>query len=109
MLKGHADLDSLDPVDRFRFDNIMYAFLANFERALFDARDDDYPEEELVPMRAAIAGYVSTNGGRAWWAQRRAWFSAFGQKSIDAILSDQTIDSSGAGPQPAAKKLGVRS
>ncbi len=103
VLRGHADLASLDPVERYRYDNFMYAYLANFERALIDARSGDYPEEQLVPMRAAIAGYLGTDGGHAWWEQRRTWFTLFGQQSIDEILSDQTIDSRGAGPVPVAQ------
>jgi hypothetical protein len=98
VLRGYADLGSLDPVERFSYDNFMYAFIANFENALFDARSGDYPEEELVPMRAAIVGYLGTDGGHAWWEQRRIWFTLFGQQSIDEIISDQTIDSRGAGP-----------
>ena len=98
VLRGHADLESLNPVERYQYDTFIYAFIANFERALIDARDGDYPEEQLVPMRAAIAGYLDTDGGRVWWEQRRTWFTAFGQQSINAILSDQMIDSHGAGP-----------
>jgi hypothetical protein len=103
VLRGHADLGSLDPIERFRYDNFMYVYLANFERALFDARSGDYPEEELVPMRAAIAGYLGTDGGHAWWEQRRTWFTLFGQQSIDEILRDQTIDSRGTGPVPVTQ------
>lgn len=98
LLRGHADLGSLDPVERYRYDLFMYAFIANLERALIDAQSGDYPEEQLIPVRAAIAGNILTAGGRAWWEQRRAWFSLFGQQSIDEILSDQAIDSRGTGP-----------
>ena len=102
LLRGYADLDSLDPIERYRFDTFLYAFIANFERALFDAREGDYPEEMLVPMRATIAGSLGSDGGRVWWEQRRNWFTTFGQQSIETILSDQTIDSHGAGPGPVS-------
>jgi hypothetical protein len=92
------NIDSLDPVERYRFDALFYAFLANFERALGDAQMGDYPEEQPVPLKASIVGYLRTDGGRAWWGKSRTWFTLFGQKSIDEILNDQTIDSRGAGP-----------
>jgi hypothetical protein len=98
LLRGYANLDSLDPVERYRFDAFFYAFLANFERALILARSGDYPEEQLVPLRASIAGFLRTVGGRAWWDQSITWFTLFGQQSIDEILNDQMIDSRGAGP-----------
>jgi hypothetical protein len=98
LLRGYSDLDSLNSIERYRFDTFFYAFIANFERALIDARSGDYPEEQLVPMRAAIAGFLGTDGGRAWWEQTRTWFTIFGQQSIDTILSDETIDSRAATP-----------
>jgi hypothetical protein len=98
LLRGYSDIGSLNSVERYRFDTFLYAFIANFERALIDARGGDYPEEQLVPLRAAIAGFLGTDGGRAWWEQTRTWFTLFGQQSIDAILSDETIDSRGATP-----------
>ena len=70
VLRGLADLDALDPVERYRFDSYIYAFVANFERALSDARYGDYPEEQLAPMRVSIVEHLSTRGGRAWWEQR---------------------------------------
>jgi hypothetical protein len=98
LLRGYADIGSLNSVERYRFDTFFYAFIANFERALIDAQSGDYPEEQLVPLRAAIAGFLGTDGGRAWWKQTRSWFTLIGQQSIDAILSDETIDSRGATP-----------
>jgi hypothetical protein len=97
VLRGLADITSLDPVERYRFDSFLYAFLANYERALIDARDGDYPEEQLVPLRVSVVEYLGTHAGRTWWEQRRAWFTSFGQESIDSILSDQTLDSLRAG------------
>jgi hypothetical protein len=103
VLRGLADLDSLDSVERYRFDAYIYAFLANFERALSDARDGDYPEEQLVPLRASIAEHLRTKGGREWWEQRSAWFTLFGQQSIEEILSELTVDSGSASPEPATQ------
>jgi hypothetical protein len=100
-LRGNADLASLDPAERYRFDCFFYTWLVSFERALLDARAGEYPEESITPMKAAIAGFLRTEGGRAWWEQRKVWFSADGQQSLEQIISDQTIDHRGAGPQPA--------
>jgi hypothetical protein len=62
-LRAHVNLSSLDPVERYRFDGFLYAWLSSFERALIDGRDGEYPEEYLIPMRAAIAGFLRTEGG----------------------------------------------
>ena len=91
VLKGYGDLDSLDPVERYRFDAFIYAYIANFERALLDARNSDYPEEELDPLRIGIARSLGTDGGHAWWKQSKTWFTLYGQQSIDAILIDDKI------------------
>ena len=98
VVRGLGDIDSLDSIERYRFDSFFYAFIANFERALLDAQDGHYPEEQLVPLKAAIAGYLGTDGGRAWWRQRKIWFTSFGQQSIEEILDDQTVDSHSSGP-----------
>lgn len=100
-LRAFSDLDSLEPVERYRFDCFFYGWLAAFERALLDTRDGEYPNEFLSPMSVTIAGFLRTDGGRAWWEQRSAWFTGFGKQAIDAILADETIEGRGAGP-PAA-------
>jgi len=102
-LRALADLSSLDPVERYRFDSHFYCYLASMERALLDARDDEYPEELLVPMKAAIAGFLRTAGGRAWWEERHVWFSSFGQQTLASILEDRTIDHGAAGPRLVAQ------
>jgi hypothetical protein len=101
MLRALTDLSSLDAVERYRFDAFFYTWLAAFERALLDARDGEYPEELLVPLKAAIAGYLRSDGGRAWWAERRIWFTPFGQQAIASIINDQTLDHHTAGPHLA--------
>jgi hypothetical protein len=98
VLRALADLDSLDTAERYRFDSFFYSWLAAFERALLDARDGEYPHEFLTPMSVGIAGFLRTDGGRAWWRQRRVWFTTYGRQSIDEILSDDRIDDRDAGP-----------
>lgn len=100
-LRALSDLDSLDGAERYRFDCFFYSWVAAFERALNDAREGEYPAEYLMPMTSALAGFLRTDGGRAWWRHRKSWFTAFGQARIDEILGDETIDARGAGP-PAA-------
>jgi hypothetical protein len=100
-LRALSDLDSLDPAERYRFDCFFYPWVAAFERALIDARDGEYPDEYLTPMRSALAGFLRTDGGRAWWKQRQVWFTTFGAKHIEEILGDEKITDRGAGP-PAA-------
>jgi hypothetical protein len=101
-LRGIANLGSLAPAERYRFDCFLYSWLLSFERALIDARDGEYPEESLIPMEAAIAGFLRTQGGRTWWGQRKVWFSAYGQESVERILDDAAIDHRAAGPLPEA-------
>jgi hypothetical protein len=100
-LRALSDLDSLDPAERYRFDCFFYPWVAAFERALIDARDGEYPDEYLTPMRAALAGFLRTDGGRAWWKQRKVWFTAFGGKHIEEILRDERTNDRGAGPPDA--------
>jgi len=100
-LRAFSGLDSLDAVERYRFDCFFYSWLAAFERALLDRRDGEYPDEYLSPMSVAIAGFLRTAGGRAWWRERSVWFTPFGKQAIDAILEDEDIDGWGTGP-PAA-------
>jgi hypothetical protein len=99
VLRAHVNLSSLDPVERYRFDGFLYAWLSSFERALIDGRDGEYPEEYLIPMRAAIAGFLRTEGGRSWWEERQIWFSPYGQRIISSIVEDRTIDHRNAGPR----------
>ena len=109
VVRGLADLTSLDSVERYRFDTYIYAFIANFERALIDARDGDYPEEQLIPMKVSIVEHLSTQGGRAWWEQRKTWFSLFGQQSIESTLGDLTLDSHRDGIDALVQKQTVAS
>jgi hypothetical protein len=53
-------------------------------------------------MRETVAAFLRTPGGRAWWQQRKVWFSAFGQEAFERILTEPTITGSGAGPTLAA-------
>ena len=99
VLRGFADLGSLDSTERLQFDSYLYGFLAALERALIDGRAGDYPEEQLAPIRIAVAGFLRTGGGRAWWEQRKVWFSAGGQQAMGEILDDQTIEHRDGGPQ----------
>ena len=92
---------ALDPTERYRFDCFFYPWVAAFERALIDARDGEYPDEYLTPMRFALAGFLRTDGGRAWWEQRQVWFTTFGGKHIEEILGDDTINDRWAGPPTA--------
>jgi hypothetical protein len=98
VLKAHADLSSLDAVERYRFDSFFYAWLSSLERALLHARDGEYPEELLAPLKIGIAGFLRTEGGRAWWEECHVWFTTYGQKVISNIAEDQTIDDRNAGP-----------
>jgi len=105
-LRALSDLDSLEPAERYRFDCFFYPWLAAFERALIDARDGEYPDEYLIPMRSALSGFLRTDGGRAWWEQRRVWFTTYGCQHIGEILGDEKVNHRDAGP-PAAQHTTV--
>ena len=97
-LRGFSDIDSLNQVERFRFDTAIYDWIAGFERALIDAREGHYPDEFVRTISTAIAGFLRTDGGRAWWEQRRAWFTETFTQDVDTILNDESIEVRGAGP-----------
>ena len=98
VLRGFSDINSLNQVERSRFDLSVYDWLAGFEGAFLDARDGIYPDESLQVIKRAIAGYIRTDGGRAWWEQRRNWFTKAFQQAVDTILNDESIEVSGVGP-----------
>ncbi len=98
VLRALSDLASLDAAERYRFDCFFYLWLAAFERALIDARDGEYPQEYMVPLRSGVAGFLRTPGGQAWWEQRKAWFTPYGRRCISEILSDREIEHSESGP-----------
>jgi hypothetical protein len=100
-LRGFNDLASLDPVERYRFDLIMFGWLGQFELACEAHHEGFFPSDTLAPHRTVVAAWMSTPGGEAWWRERRAWFSKVGQNAVDDALTDGSLDRQHSGPPGA--------
>jgi hypothetical protein len=100
-LRGLNDLTSLNPVERYRFDLLFFGWLGQFELACEANLEGLYPTERLIPFETAIAAWMGTPGGAAWWQERRVWFGPITQSGIDAALAKRSPGQDTAGP-PAA-------
>ena len=101
VIRAYNDLASLDPVERYRFDLFVFGWLGQFELACEAHHDGIYPSDTLAPHRTAVAAWMSTPGGEAWWRERRAWFSEVGQNAVDDALTDGSLDRQHSGPPGA--------
>ena len=93
-------LDALDPRERYRFD-IAYAIsLQSGEQAFADARAGFFDPEHLLSWQNSIPGFLSTPGGRAWWRERRDWFTHDFRDEVDAMLENADEIALRSGPNP---------
>ncbi|MEN8158845.1 MAG: hypothetical protein ABFS41_02100, partial [Myxococcota bacterium] len=69
-----------------------------FENACMANEAGIYPSENLATFRTAVAGWMSTPGGAAWWKERRAWFGTLAQQAIDDALQNVPPQADSAGP-----------
>jgi len=88
LLKGFDDLNSLSPVERYRFDLATLAWLQAIEQAFADIRQRDYPDDMEDTYRVMVPGVLNTTGGLEWWASRKPWFSVAFQKEVEALLTN---------------------
>jgi hypothetical protein len=87
-LRAFESLDSLTPVERYRFDSWMYTWLHAHEQEHLASRESAYLDELLAPKQRAMAGYLSSPGGSQWWNERKTWFTDYFQTVVDDILAD---------------------
>jgi hypothetical protein len=97
VVQAMDDLTSLEEAQRYRVDLYMMSWLQNAELIMLDEREGLIAFETVEPYRAAVVGHLRSPGGRAWWAERRYWFTRDGQKLFDDIIEDATISGAGAG------------
>ena len=100
VLRGTDDLDSLTPVERYRFDLAIHVWLEANEQAFADYRQQNFPEEFIAIYRTRIAAVLDTPGMRKWWESRRAWHSHEFRNEIDEILANPPEESRNAGIRP---------
>ena len=67
IFSGHANPDSLTPVEKQQFDVWLRADMNLLESAWFYYENGLIPEAEFGGYRAAICDRMSTNGGRRHW------------------------------------------
>lgn len=99
VLKGFEDLESLTPVERYRFDLATLVWLQAIEQAFADIRQREYPDDMEETYKVMVPGVLNTPGGLKWWASRKPWFSVAFQSEVDALLSE---------PPSAHAKAGVK-
>jgi hypothetical protein len=100
-LRGHNEgLDSLTPVERYRFDLTFVVWLHAVESAYADNKEGYYPSDKLVPFENALAGFLTSPGGSVWWNERKAWFGPDFRVEVERILANPSEDSRDAGPKP---------
>ena len=100
MIRGQTDIDSLNPVERYRLDLALISWLYPLEQAFAAYRDGFYPAEFVLPIRPSIKTILSSPGGTRWWAERRAWLSDSFQAQVDQILVDDSIAGGRSGVLP---------
>ena len=100
-IRGHNEgLNSLTPVERYRFDLTLVTWLHAVESAYDDHRDGYYPADKLEPFENAVAGFLTTPGGSAWWMERRYWFGPGFRHEVERILGAEREESKYSGPKP---------
>lgn len=98
-LRGNNDgLAALSLEERYRFDLAYTIWLQSCEQAYADYKEGVYPTEHLVAYENAISGFLSTPGGKEWWAERQVWFSHQFRQDVDGLLARNAGEALKAGP-----------
>lgn len=101
ILRAFESIESLTPVERYRFDSWMYGWMHAHEQEHLASRESSYLDELLAPKRRAIAGYLLSPGGARWWNERRTWFTDYFQSVVDGIVADPPPGFETSGNRPA--------
>jgi len=88
-LKGRADLESLDDVERARFANMCLKAFWFFSTAQFQRRAGTLQEDDWTEFYAVIQFWLEGEGVRAWW--RRTGRVRFG-KRFARFIDDEITD-----------------
>ena len=102
ILRGFESIESISPVERYRFDSWMYGWMHAHEQEHLASRESAYLEELLAPKRRAVAGYLFSPGGSQWWKERKTWLTDYFQGVVDDIVADPPpgFETSGHTPTP---------
>lgn len=87
-IRAFESLESVSPVERYRFDGWLYGWLHAHEQEHLVSRESPYLDELLAPKKRAIAGYLLSPGGSQWWKERKTWFTDYFQKVVDDIVAN---------------------
>jgi hypothetical protein len=104
IIRAFESLESISPVERYRFDGWMYCWMHSHEQEHLASRESAYLDELLAPKQRAIAGYLLSQGGSQWWNERKTWFTDYFQRVVDDIVADPPpgFETSGHTPMPPA-------
>ncbi len=87
-IRAFESLESISPVERYRFDGWLYGWLHAHELEHLVSRESTYLDELLAPKRRAIAGYLSSPGASQWWKEQKTWFTDYFQSEVDSLLAE---------------------
>jgi hypothetical protein len=66
VFRGIDDLNSLTPLELYRFDLAITVWLEAIEQAHLDFENNSFPTDQYKVFRNRIPGVLNTVGGRAW-------------------------------------------
>ena len=100
MRGNNEGLGALTPHERYRFDLAYVVWLQSIEAAFADHHAGYYPKENLIQLENSVHGFLSSNGGKVWWNERKYWFSREFRDDVDNILSSDLPEAAFAGQSP---------
>ena len=103
MRGNNEGLAALTPHERYRYDIAYYIWLQTIEVAYADYRAGFYPQESLTPWANSVQGFLSSEGGSAWWKERKFWFSQEFRSDVDSLLSTKNPEADFAGQSPRSE------
>jgi hypothetical protein len=83
---GLERVPELDASQRMRFDMIFGMWMQALEQSFADVREGVVDSEYTVPYRSYLQQIFACSGGKQWWSQRKAWFSASFQVEVDRLI-----------------------
>jgi hypothetical protein len=94
VIKGNADFDSLDEVERTRFDFAFISFFRRAENVLVQTEYGTVSADTWAGFRETLKSSLRAPGLRAWWSHRRQRFHPSFQKFMEEqILESGDLDS----------------
>jgi hypothetical protein len=103
-MRGNSEgLGALTAHERYRYDIAYYLWLQTIQEAYADFRAGYYPKESLTPWANSVQGFLSSNGGAAWWKERQFWFSQEFRSDVDELLSSYNPEADFSGQFPKSE------